>query len=293
MALTGDINVTIYRGDRRLWDSSPVRLVVLDPFSQTETVVLDHTAPAGAATFLLEGLPADKGQNYSLIATADRHRDAAIYPVKPLAGGVRHTAVMLVRKDPEPDFSHFSFDRLAEHSVAFKEALQKGQIQEEDFLRLEPIRIAAALNIEAKLRNTKILAEPAVNFVKMVRALEEVQQDRIYASVDPNMPGQVRNEAEQNHSFTELAEWANEVFHEGYPVSFKQRVQFGSLQLSFAEKPKTDGLLAADIDIDLYTDIGHFGEVVRNKFTNQATDPFTVYVQLFDQRIFPLYVLKV
>jgi hypothetical protein len=67
---------------------------------------------------------------------------------------------------------------------------------------------------------------------------------------------------------------------------------FCSLQLSFAKKAEND-LLAADIDIDLLTDIGHFGEVIRNKITKMKTDPFSVYVLLFDQGIRPLYTLKV
>jgi len=48
----------------------------------------------------------------------------------------------------------------------------------------------------------------------------------------------------------------------------------------------------SDVDIDLFTDIGHLGEVVRNRLTSVPTDPYTVYVQLFDQRIFPLYVMQ-
>jgi len=63
------------------------------------------------------------------------------------------------------------------------------------------------------------------------------------------------------------------------------------LQLSFAKKSE-NGLLAADIDIDLLTDIGHFGEVIKNKITKMKTDPFTVYGLLFDQGIRPLYTLK-
>jgi hypothetical protein len=40
------------------------------------------------------------------------------------------------------------------------------------------------------------------------------------------------------------------------------------------------------------TDIGHFGEVIRNKVTQMKTDPYTVYALLFDQGINPLYTLE-
>ena len=56
-------------------------------------------------------------------------------------------------------------------------------------------------------------------------------------------------------------------------MSFKEK---GSLQLaaSFAKKDE-NGQLASDIDIDLLTDIGHFGEVSRTRSHNE-TDPFSI-----------------
>lgn len=93
-------------------------------------------------------------------------------------------------------------------------------------------------------------------------------------------------------TFNELNEDLNELNHKGFPVSFKEKVAFCSLQLSFAKKGE-GGLIASDIDIDLLTDIGHFAEVIRNKIMKMKTDPFTVYELLFDQNIRPLYTLKV
>jgi hypothetical protein len=201
---------------------------------------------------------------------------------------------MLIPKNPVPDFSGFSYERLNERSPKFKEALDTSGITEEMFLSLSPDkdkRIAGTLNLEAKLRSTILAGKAAVEFLKRIDGSSGLNQDRILVKVDPNMPASVRSEINTSRSFLELMEWENEIFHAGYPLSFKQRVPFGSLQLSFAKEPSGD-LLSADIDIDLYTDVGHFGEVIRNRVTKQKTDPFTVYVQLFDQRIFPLYLLK-
>jgi len=80
--------------------------------------------------------------------------------------------------------------------------------------------------------------------------------------------------------------------HKGFPVSFKEKVAFCSLQLSFAKKTE-NGVIAADIEIDLLTDIEHFGEAIKNKITKMKTDPFTVYFLLLDQGIRTLYTLKV
>jgi hypothetical protein len=294
MPVTGDINVTIYRADRQLWTGEAVNLRLMDPFSDTEKVLVNYDTNPGTPSVLLNGAPADKGQNYIIFATANGHRDAGIFPVQPIPGGVRHAAVMLVPENPVPDFSHFSYEQLNERSPRFKEALEAGGITQEVFLGLAPDgdkRIAGALNLEAKLRSTMLAGKAAVEFVKTIDGESGINQDRILGRVDANMPDRVRSEINASHNFIELLEWENEIFHSGYPVSFKQRVPFGSLQLSFAKEASGD-LLAADMDIDLYTDVGHFGEVIRNHVTQQKTDPFTVYVQLFDQRIFPLYLLK-
>jgi hypothetical protein len=74
--------------------------------------------------------------------------------------------------------------------------------------------------------------------------------------------------------------------------SFNKLNEDLSWQLSFAKKGE-NSQLASDIDIDLLTDIGHFGEVIKNKITKMKTDPFTIYVLLFDQGVRPLYTLKV
>lgn len=92
-------------------------------------------------------------------------------------------------------------------------------------------------------------------------------------------------------NFTELNRDLNEMNHQGFPISFKEKVAFSSRQLSYATEP-VNGLLSADINIDLLTDIGHFGEVIKNKITRMKTGSFSVYVLLFDQGIGPLYTLK-
>lgn len=150
------------------------------------------------------------------------------------------------------------------------------------------------LNLEAKLRNTRVGGKPAVQSVLGIggpgtSGTDALHQDRIHAWVDPGMPAALR---QQPKDFTELLEWENELFHQGYPVSFKQRVPCGSIQFSFAEHPSDNGWLAADIDIDLCTGIEHWGKVLANFLTTLPTDPFSIYVQLFDQHIFPLYVVK-
>jgi hypothetical protein len=290
VAITGDINVTIYSGDRKLWHGGRVHLLLLDPFAADRQVLVDHRTPVKATSVMLTGAPADAGQRYALIASATGYRDAGVYPVQPVPSGVRHTAVMLIEDKPTPDFSSVSFANIGAHSPAFLEALVDGGIDEAGFLALDDERKAGALNVEAKLRAATLQGAPAVEFVRKIDGVAGLKQDRVMCHMDPAVVGQVVAEVAANDSFFKVPEWANELFHQGYPISYKEKVPFGSLQLSFGAIE--GGLIAADVDIDLFTDIGHLGEVVRNQLTSLPTDPYTVYVQLFDQRVFPLYVMQ-
>jgi len=301
MADKGNIRLSILGGDRGPWTGCPVTVKLVDPFSQTGIILKRHTTKQGVNQVLFQGVPADRGQNYSVLATAKDHRDAGIYPVHPVAGEEVNAAAMLIRKQPVLRLGEFSFDALRNASPQFHQALLAAGITEQEFRALPPEKIAGTLNFEAKLRHTSLAGTRAVDLVARIGSPEPriagtdaLFPDRIFAFTNPAMPRLVRQDIEQSggKSFRELLAFENEVFHRGFPVSFKQRVSFGSLQLSFAERPGDNNLLAADIDIDLATDIGHFGEVIKNHLTKQKTDPFTVYRLLFDQQIFPLYSLE-
>lgn len=289
MAMEGDINVTIYRADRELWTGGSVSLTLVDPFSDTKKTLVRHDTKPGTTTVLLKNVPADRGQRYSLLASTKGQRDAGIFPVKPRPGGVTHTAILFVPHKPVADFSKFSFGQLQQFSPAFHHALaEEGKITEGDFLALDdPQRICAALNLEAKLRSIKLAGGTAVDFVRRVDGVELLRPDRVIAWVDESLPGRVG----ALETFSKVPDWVNQSGHAEHPIGYKEQVPFGSLQLSFAEHP-VEQLLSSDIDIDLRFGLAHFGEYLKNHFTKQKTDQFTVYTQLFDQRVFPLYTLK-
>ena len=296
MAKTGSINVSLFNGAQQPWSGPEVRLVLTDPFTNSNNKKLvDKTLKKGTNNVVLEGAPADAGQRFVLFVDAEGHRSHSVFPVKPVPGGEVPINIMLIRNDPAPVFSNFNYHELQLRSPQFHAALS-AKIAEGDFLGLEKsdaksgaFRLAATLNIEAKLRATALKQGKAVDFIRLIENLECCEPDRIKAQVAPEMPGLVKG----TKIFGELNESFNEMNHKGFPVSFKEKVPFGSLQLSFAKKPAETGLLSADIDIDLFTDIGHFGEVMKNKITKTKTDPFSIYVQLFDQGIRPLYTIKV
>jgi hypothetical protein len=294
MPATGSINVSVFDASRQLWRGPEVRLVLTDPFtSSSNKKLVDRTMKKGINTILLDEVPADAGQRYILFVDADKHRSHSVFPVKPSPNTETPLNVMLIPNNPVPDFSRFNYNELKMRSPRFHGALSEN-IAESDFLGLaktDPdfgqIRMATVLNIEAKLRATALKEGMAVDYIRRIQNLDSFERDRIKVDVAANMPGNVRG----HKSFTELLEAFNELNHKGFPISFKEKVPFCSLQLSFA-KSNIGELRASDIDIDLLTDIGHFGEVIKNKLMKMKTDPFTVYSLLFDQGIRPLYTLK-
>lgn len=295
MASTGILNVTVFDASRQLWRGPEVRIRLTDPFtSSSHKNLVDKIMKKGVNTIRLEGVPTDAGQRYILFIDADKHRSHSVFPVKPAPNAETPLNIMLIPNNPVPNFATFSYNDLKLKSPQFHSALSQN-ISEGDLLGLPKtdskfgqVRLASLLNIEAKLRAVALKKGNAVDYLRSVKNLECCERDRIKADVAEDMPTNVRG----LKTFTELNADLNEMNHKGFPVSFKEKVAFCSLQLSFARKAES-GLLASDIDIDLLTDIGHFGEVIKNKITKMKTDPFTVYVLLFDQGIRPLYTLKV
>jgi hypothetical protein len=295
MATTGSLQIKLFNGARKPWAGTAVRVVLTDPFAGSSNKnLVDKTVPPGTDAVLIDEIPADSGQRYIVFLTAEGHRSHAVFPIKPMPSTTTPINMMLIRQDPQPNFAPFSFQELQLRSPIFHQMLSQ-TFTEVELLDL-PVtdkktgtaRLASLLNIEAKLRATALKQGDAVDFVQRIKGLESIEPDRIKIQVLETMPANVRG----LKTFTVLNEAFNEMNHKGFPVSFKEKVAFCSLQLSFAKKA-VEGGLDADIDIDLLTDIGHFGEVIKNKITKMTTDPFTVYNLLFDQNIAPLYTIDV
>lgn len=294
MASTSTIALNVFNADRNPWVGPEVKIELSNPFINTSDKKVRTKIPKGKSNLILTNIKADAGQVYMLLVGADKHRDQIVFPVKPVADVVTAINIMLIPNNPVPDFSGFSYNELKSRSPQFHSALSES-ISEKDLLGLPnvdkdfgAVRLAAFLNIEAKLRATVLKVGHATDYIQLFKSLDGLERDRIKVEVGADMPKNVKG----SKAFTELNPDLNEMNHKGFPVSFKEKVAFCSLQLSFAKKAE-GGMLAADVDIDLLTDIGHFGEVIRNKVTKMKTDPFTVYGLLFDQGIRPLYTLKV
>ncbi len=283
MGKTGSIRIEIHDGRRQPWSGGVVQLLVLDPFSHSKKILRDYRTKPGYSRFLFKNLPAE-GQKYSVLASARNHRSDGYFPIVPKPGEEVTVKLMLIPKQPAVDLSPFSFELLERESKSFLDAL-KDTITEKKFRSCKPeSRIAAALNIEAKTRSTVVGGKAIGDFLRSFKDVGSLCEDRIYADVDP----QLIKHLDESKEFYRVPEWLNKRLHDGFPISFKQAVAFGSIQLSFAGDNGSD-TVSADIDIDLYYGLSHLGEYFRNIITQLKTDEFTVYVQLFHQEILPFY----
>jgi hypothetical protein len=133
---------------------------------------------------------------------------------------------------------------------------------------LGPLRKACLLNI-----GKKAMHPSSERVLRLAQSLLICRQDRCFAMVDETMP-QVLRASERFHT-------APATLHhppKGFTLtgdSFKSRDAHANLQATFLRETST-GKLAADIDIDESSGIGHGFEVIRNATFQQRTNPYLI-----------------
>jgi hypothetical protein len=146
----------------------------------------------------------------------------------------------------------------------------------------------AFLNIDAKVRDTRINGLPIRSFVQGVR---DVAAARVFLFVRPELQDLV--DASSDFSPAQG--------HPGHPDSWKhKKFGAGNLQLSFADSTiplpsdPTKRVYSVDADIDLERGLLHVAEWLDNELfhPNQKTDQTLVYALLFSQGIIPRYTLR-
>lgn len=284
MASTGRVRLAVYGGDQKLYNGKSARVVLRVLESTGVRQLFEVSTKPGEEPVFTRDLDTEANLSYILNVNASNHISTGnIFKAK--SGRNIEIRAMLIPKDPEPDFSGFSYKRLKDESPSFHDALVAGNITEDAFRNMHPTAKAGALNIESKLRNTTLLDAKAVEFIKRINDIGQMHQDRIYAWFDPTLHELLRSSS----AFKKFS--ANEGEHPGFPISYRQRTDYATMQFSLSEK-EVGGLIEADVDIDLYpVGIGHLLEVTHNKIKG-LTNPYTVYTLLFNQGISPMYTIK-
>ena len=132
MPATGSIKVSVFDGKGQPWRGPQVGLILRDPFkASSNKIIVNERVKKGTNTIVIKEVPADAGQRYILQVDADKHRDHSVFPIKPAPNEEIPVNIMLIRKDPVPDFSAFTYQELQSTSPHFHKALSE-QISEAD-----------------------------------------------------------------------------------------------------------------------------------------------------------------
>jgi hypothetical protein len=229
------------------------------------------------------------GDNYTVIAFADRYSQGGFTPVKCSPATPQTLDIMLLPKDAGFRFAGAQWDKLAIsqpllHSILAHGAADPG-VAADRYTELMETRapvLACLFNIATAMSSIALPVGNPLQYFKEVIWDNTMAQDRFYGWADPALYDQVRMAAAQG-TFSREAGFA--AFHSGATDSYKQ-IQFGeaNVQLTFhANDTKLiDGVncIKMEPDIDYYKDLAAHTllEVISNGLSGNLTDPRQVYV---------------
>ena len=192
-----------------------------------------------------------------------------------------------------PSFPSFQELSLPVRAVFEKSAAATGAASGAGlFEHLSQDRKAAALNILAKMADTRAVAGGGPSVLDAVDHIYEFRRDRIHVGLAQNLQEAIEESIREKRSvFVPVSGLLHKQFPSG---SYKTREtdKKGNLQLTFDARRKNR--IKADADIDIYTDVlRHFlGEVLWNTMVDVKTNPFQVYGILVKDGTLPEYSLE-
>jgi hypothetical protein len=294
------LTMLLYGCDRNLWNGGPLRIEISDLFASGGPRPLYRGETVSATCELDLELPFDAGQLYGMTFSAADHRPA--WRLLRRSDFVRDGAeentlvlrLMLVPDSPGTSALPDGFGRLLGRASPF--AAPDSGLDEATFRSLPAAAQMACLNLEAKLRDTRVDGAPLLSFVRGVR---HVAVDRVFLFVEGGLKERVARTADFAGAAGHRAP-ASRPELPAHPDSWKhRRFAEGNVQLSFSRDtmplPGAANALvhSADVDIDLGKGLAHVVEWLENNVfrpghkTNQAL----VYALLYDQNILPDYTL--
>ena len=308
------VTLILYAANRNLWQSGDFTLKVRrfdshgikemrfqsDGQNRTEL-------KSNQSTLQLDlNLAFNAGQRYFLYVDAPKHRGIfhvlhrRSFITREEDGAEVERRNVIIRTIMIPNSAEASdlnpgFDKLKDRG---SHLVKKGiGISRKKYNALEPAAKMAMLNIEAKLRATRINGNA---LSASVTGLRHVEPDRIYVMMQPQIKGVV----DESPAFASAPGHGKKKGIElpAHPDSWKHRTfPVGNLQLSFSKDPENwpnpssdeERSFSVDADIDLEKGVKHWGEWLKNNVIKPGhkTDQTVVYGLLFGQGILPDYTL--
>ena len=277
---TARIELGVFDGARSPIDPAVELLVRIIDGNQKPLHTGFHHGPQVAFVVPFHDNLADR---YTVIVSADGHRQAGFTPVLVRGGERRRVDLMLL---PKP--SRFAFAAWADLPAPFAGLLAAGvppadaEARYAGLMRDRPASLAALLNILTAAGAVLLGHGTALGFLKELVWDESMAQDRFFAFADAELLPEVKDAAAQGQF---VAEMNPGILHPGATSSFKQ-VQFGeaNVQVTFHENDtRTIGgvrCVKVELDIDYFKDATAHAllEVVPGVLGGQLTDPTTAYV---------------
>jgi hypothetical protein len=298
------VTLILLGADRELWTGGVTRLEVKD-MREGLKLLKRQSLVAGSNTILINlKLLFDAGQVYGISVDADNHR-AAWQLIKRRSfvreesgseievDGLTMRLMLVPEKPTSPDLDA-GYDVLAAAGsplVADRSGFTKAQ-----YLNLQPAEKMAMLNIDAKLRATRVNGAPLLSFVK---GLRHVSVDRLFLYMRSDVKLLIENSAQFASAPGHKAPKNLPISLPDHPDSWKHvRFGAGNVQLSFAKDAESlpesnTQVISVDADIDLERGLLHVAEWLDNKVGKiRKTDQTLVYALLFSQGIIPGYTLS-
>ena len=294
------ITLLLYGADRQLWAGGACTLTItkVEPGNAKEVHRQRLAAGTNALDFILKDAEFDQQQTYLFVVTTARHR-AAWYAVsheaflRPGSGNSKIEVdetilrLMLVPNKTRSTDLPEAYGLMLEAASNF---VTKPGLSLETYRAFSPEASMTLLNIEAKLRSTRIGGTPLLSYVQAIR---RVDVDRVYLYMDTEAKLLIKDSGD----FAGAAGHPAVADLPAHPDSWKQKLfATGNVQLSFSREPENlNGALvcSVDVDIDLERGLRHVMEWLDNNvFKKNKTDQTRVYALLYAQGITPYYKLS-
>lgn len=298
------VTVIVLRADRELWDGGELRLRVKDMRAGLR-LLREVTFNNASIIQVNLNLPFDAGQVYGIEVRAGGHRSGWQLIRRrtflreeggrtiEIDNGIFR--LMLVPNNPNSPDLNEAYDQLLAEASPTVSGLQPWS--RASYLAMEDEEKMAFLNIDAKLRDTRI---NGVSIRSFVRGVGHVGRARAFVFVRPELKDLVDVSSDFNSAPGHEAPTGSTIPLPDHPDSWKHnRFGAGNLQLSFSESTmplpndSTQRVYSVDADIDLERGLLHVAEWLHNEVLNpgQTTDQTLVYALLFSQGIIPRYTL--
>lgn len=287
-AVKAQIRLMIYDGARKPFSERQKLLLRIHNGNTIDSVTktLNLKSPTEGVAFLDVDYFDNFADNYTVVLSADGHRDMGFFPVKVSPQLLADVTLMLI-----PDNPSFAFDpwdvlmanhpRIAQFLSLTPAAGSNAADNYASSIEDHPKETACLLNLATAMSQVFLANGTPLDYFRSIE-WSTLAQDRFFGYATPELVSEVKAAAANGLFAPEIDP---QFFHGDATSSFKE-IRFGeaNVQLTFHETDKKtldgDTCVRVEPDIDYYKDLAAHAilDVIHNQVTNSLTDPTQAYV---------------